>query len=304
MIDIRSILVAGHNALAAEKGAIEQASSGHPRVGSSGCVGTDADVYGTCQRKALARSLGIELPQSLATDVMWKAGEANEWHWDRILSRGLPADLKQLPRPYVEAVIEGVPLSVLGHPDVVLGDADGKPVLGLELKGIYGATTAISVFFEHTPKNENLIQAAAYSHFMKLPWVLCYTSASYVPTGFDKKKYGVSSIKPFYRIFYMEWRDDVLWYRDETQIAWVKTVVTSKGIEDYYKLLVEMQQSQDLGPRPSSHYVNGEPHKWGRESMCGLCEFKSACDAYDGDKDYGEWLARIRVIAKQTEVME
>jgi hypothetical protein len=96
----------------------------------------------------------------------------------------------------------------------------------------------------------------------------------------------------------MEWRDDVLWYRDETETEWVRTVITKEGIKDYYRLLAEMQTAKDLGPRVTGHYVSGEPHHFGEHAQCGLCSFKDACAAYDGDKDYDGFLERIRAITK------
>ncbi|MGJ8498477.1 hypothetical protein ACSFBZ_12955, partial [Glaesserella parasuis] len=62
---------------------------------------------------------------------------------------------------------------IMGHPDIVL-KKDGQAVLGLELKGIYGASTLEAVL-KGRPKNDNLIQAAAYSLYLNLPYALCYT---------------------------------------------------------------------------------------------------------------------------------
>lgn len=297
MFDVRKAQLAGHDALRARKSSSEARVAGHPRIGSVGCVAADGEVYGVCPRIALARQLGIEEEPELKTLIMWKAGEANEDIWNRVLDRGIPHTLVRTEGHYIKAPIEGVALELLGHPDVVYADVTTKePVCGIELKGIFGASSAISVALEGRPKNENLIQAAAYSHFMgKLDWALCYTSANYTPVNhWEQKTYGVKTIEPFYKTFYLEWRGDALWYRDEDAAEAVETVITGRGIEDYYRLVQEMQDSKDLGPRPSSHYVDGTSNKWGRESMCGLCDFRKACDRYDGDGDYDGWIESLK----------
>lgn len=292
MIDIRKAQLAGHAALRHARAAKESDLAGHPRIGSVGCVADDGTVYGVCPRIALARQLGIETKPALKTQIMWKAGEANEDTWNTVLDAGLPDGLtRNRDGISIAAYVDGVLLSVLGHPDVVYEDSRGVPVLGIELKGVFGRSTAVLVAQHGHPKNENLIQAAAYSHFMgKLDWALCYTSASYVSVN-------GKSIEPFYRTFYLEWTGpgrDRLCYRDEDADAPVETVIMGRGIEDYYRLVQEMQTSKDLGPRPSSHYVDGTPNKYGRDAMCGLCEFRAACDRYDGSKDYGAWLDDIK----------
>lgn len=291
-LDIRQLLSKGHAALAADHAKKEEAQKGHPRVGSIGIVADDGEVYGVCHRKAHARQIGIEIPHDFHTDIMFKAGEGNETHWERILGKA-GCDLMDGDEVAIKHKIDGVPLAVLGHPDVVLRDPAGNPFMGLELKGIFGYTTAVGVYLENTPKNENLIQSAGYAYMKGLPYALCYTSNSYVQLNFyDKKKYiGLKSIPPFYRIFYMQWRDKVLYYRDEFQAEWVKTNITPQAIEDYYRLLEEMKQQRDLGPRVNSNYVNGKEDKWGPNGACGLCELRSACDRYDGDKDYDQWVA-------------
>jgi len=295
-VNVRELLERGHQALRDERAKSEQDKLGHPRVGSIGCV-ADGEVYGVCHRKAHARQVGIEEPISLSQDILFKAGEANEYTWERLLTAAGVKFLKHDEVP-IKAKIEGVPLEVLGHPDIVLTDDDGNPVLGIELKGIFGYTTGVQVYFEKRPKNENLIQAAGYSYFKQIPYALAYTSASWIKLQFDAKKYGAKNILPFYRVFYMEWRDDVLWYRDETQDEWVKTIITPQGIEEYYRTLQDMKVHRDLGPRPTSNYVDGTPDKWGPQGQCGLCSYAPACAQYESDRDYDAWLASIAAVTE------
>lgn len=298
MINVRKLLEAGHAALAAEHAKKEEKVKGHPRVGSIGCV-ADGNVYGVCHRIAHARQLGFEKPIELHTDIMFKCGgEATEWHWQRILTAsGFQG--KILSQDEVNHKIEGVPLPVLGHPDLKLLEDESGEQLGIELKGIFGASTAVQVYFECRPKNENLIQAAAYAYFLGIPYELWYTSASWISLApWDKKTYGVSSIKPFYRGFKLEWRDDVLFYKDETQENWVETCVSVEGILEYYRLVEEMKTG-DLGPRVSANYIDGKANKWGEHGNCGLCDFAKSCTQYDGSKDYDEWLASITAITQK-----
>lgn len=296
--DIRKMLEQGHAALREQHAEGEKAKLGQFRIGNAGVVAADGKIYGACHRTTLARLEGIDQPSELSTEIMWKAGEANEDTWARILTAGNP-DIRLLRHDEVavDSAITSIEPHVLGHPDIVI-EQNGK-VLGLELKGIYGTSTAVSVYYEHRPKPENLIQAAGYSYFRKIPYALCYTLPSWVALNFyDQKRYGTKHILPFYRIFYMEWRDDVLWYRDETQTDWVRTVITPQGIEDYYRLVVEMRQKKELGPRPTADYADGSKNKW---DACGLCWAKSACAAYDDNPDFDEWLDRLRVLSQKGE---
>ena len=94
----------------------------------------------------------------------------------------------------------------------------------------------------------------------------------------------------------MEWRGDTLWYRPEFLPDWVETVITKAGIEKYYRLLEEMGRTQQLGPRPTDKYVDGRPMKYG---ACGICDFSTACDEYDIDANYSEWLDRITALSQK-----
>jgi len=298
MINVRKLLEAGHAALAEEHAAKEEKVKGHPRVGSIGCV-ANGEVYGVCHRIAHARQLGYERPIELSTDIMFKAGgEAVEWHWQRILAA---SGFKGTVVPHVEVsqAIEGVPLPVLGHPDLMLLEDESGQRTGIELKGIFGATTAIQIYFGGKPKNENLIQSAAYAYFLGVPYELWYTSASWISLApWDKKTYGVSNIKPFYRGFKLEWRDDVLFYKDEEATDWVETCLSVEGILEYYRLVEEMKGG-DLGPRVNANYINGDANKWGPESNCKFCDYATACTQYEGDKDYQAWLDSLSLICRR-----
>lgn len=288
-MDLRAKLIAGYEAIAQERAEKDKSRPPSYRVGTSGCVTADGKVYGTCHRKALARYLGIEEAPELHTRLMWNAGEVNEQAW-----------AKAMGRPNGEIAVEGEVdgITVTGHPDVVYTDDAGTPTFGVELKGVYSEGTAVTVELEGKPKPENMIQAALYSLMLgKLPYALVYTSANYISVPYyeQKKHDGIKKLKPFYKIFYLEWRGDELWYRDEHHTGGVQTVITAEGLRDYYRLVDEMRRTGELGPRPTADYVCGTKAKWGPDSACKFCPFKSACDRYDESNMYSEWVADARL---------
>jgi hypothetical protein len=291
---VRQLLEQGHANLAKQKAEKEEKLRGHLRVGTSGCV-VGNEIYGTCHRIALARSLGIEEKAKLHTRVMWYEGEYNEVDWDGIITASTdsktgkghyPVDRNQTD---IKATIEGVPLPVLGHPDMLLAkEMGGEPILGLELKGVFGYSTAVLVSVEGKPKCDNLIQAAAYAHFLNLPYELWYTNSCYWP-----KMYGKEGIEPFYKGFALDWREGILWYQPEEK-EWVETLITVQGIKDYYRFVAEMPTRKELGPRVTSNYADGSPNKWGPQANCKFCAFSSSCDRYDTTQDYDKWIEDIK----------
>jgi len=246
----------------------------------------------------MARNMGIDKEIEQSQKIMFAAGEAQEdYTWRRRLEAGYP-DGKIIghgEKFEVKFELSNGKL-VTGSPDLGITDADGKLLLGLELKGIYGYSTAIAVYCEGRPKNENLIQAGAYSAFLGgVDYALCYTQAGWMPVNFfDQKKYPIKQIKPFDRMFYLRWVRDNLEYRNELKPDWIKTTISKQGIIDYYLLLQEMQDKRELGPRINSHSVDGTENKWGAESNCKYCEFSHACSGYETHKDFDRWIEEIK----------
>lgn len=286
MIDIRQLLIAAHESRQKQRQLKEANNGGTYRVGNSGCVTESGDIIGTCHRISHARFVGADSSPSFSNQIMFEAGEKNEDSWiGRLLESGYEGQVLRHDDCLVDMELpDGGRL--VGHPDIVLADKDGVPQVVCELKGVYGNTTAVKVLLEGKPKDDNLIQAAAYSMALGIPGVLCYTSNSYIKTTFyDAKQYGVKSIPPFYKIFYLRWDDDRLSYRDEDSANWVSTEVTKQGIVDYYVMLGEMGPAKDLGPRPSGKDVTGKAGKWG---PCGICDHRENCDA--NENNYDKWL--------------
>lgn len=288
MIDIRSLLETAH--AAKQQAKQDELNEQEPayRVGSSGCIDADGNIYGGCHRISHARFIGKETPPEFHMQIMFAAGESNEDVWiKRLEQSGYKGKILRHDDCLVDVQIEGVDARLVGHPDIVLADEDGNYLQVLELKGIYGNSTAVSVMLDDKPKDDNLIQAAVYSMCLDVPAILCYTCANFTSVNFfDQKKYGVKSIPPFYKMFYLQWMDDQLQYRSETSANWVSTVITKEGIKDYYRLLTEMNFNKDLGPRPISKSVDGSALKWDK---CKYCDFSKLCD--EKETNYTAWMS-------------
>lgn len=275
MIDVLKLLEDGHTILAEERAESEKVKAGQLRVGSAGCVGGDNQIYGNCHRKSLARLLGSDEQKDLSTRIMFQAGETNEISWMEVLTKSWTGKIRCEEEIPVEFSIGET--RITGRPDVVLCDGEGNPQYVLELKGVFGISTASSVS-KGVPKSDNLVQAAAYMMLLKVPGALCYTSRSYVQVGATK-------LKPFYKIFYLQWTDGFLEYRADDQNDFTRTVITEQGIRDYYAMVLEMKATSMLGPRPSELSATGDKLKYG---PCGLCYLAKNCDR--NENSYTDWV--------------
>ena len=291
-MDIRKMLDDAQAARDAKKQDEEKAKAGALRIGNSGVVTADGRVLGTCHRISMARLLGAEEPKARNTKLMFQAGELMEEGFAQLLVESGACQVLRSDAISIDAKVMGSTRKLLGRPDVVLADAEGKPVLGLEHKTAFSLNTAQTVGLEGKPKPDNLSQTAAYSHYLGIPFVLAYTSPSYFPLYFsDKKKYGMSSIAPFYRLFFTEWRDGTLFYRADNQTDWTQTLITAQGIEDYFALVAEMADKKELGSRVDSSYADGAVHKYGENSSCKFCAFNQRCqDIEDKRISFNDWI--------------
>lgn len=291
-IDIRALLDAGQAKLDAARAEEEKKKRGMLRIGSAGIVNDKGEVKGTCHRITLARYLGKDKEASRDTRIMWQGGEQLEEGFAKLLGLGHEGRILRDTDISVDWTIPDTTVRVLGRPDIVLADADGKPILGIEHKAVLGATTAVSTWFERRPKNENLAQMAAYSMCLGIPFVLAYTSPSWVGVNYyDQKKYGEKNIRPFYRLFYTEWRAHRLYYRCDDQEEWVETEITKESIADYFKLVAEMAEAKELGPRLTTSYIDGTEDKWGPHGSCKYCVFADRCQKHeDGLISFDQWL--------------
>lgn len=287
---LRELLEAGQAAQDKEHAEAEVLKRGNLRGGSTGVIGSDGKIYGECHRVALARMLGADKEHEANRAIMFDAGNRNEDSWAmKLISAG--ADIRR--EEEIPVVMEISGKKVTGRPDIVVGatvDGNFAPEFGIELKGIYSASSALRVEIEGVPDGKHLAQAAFYSMALDVPYVLAYTNPSVIDVPFWAKKLtSLRKIQPFYRLFELRWTDDTLEYKDEMKTEWITTKYTKQGIKDYFALVAEMEANRDLGPRPTGGYADGTPLPWDR---CQYCPLQKTCDKHESD--YTEWLKDLK----------
>ena len=114
----------------------EVKKEGTLRGGSSGCLTSSGEVYGTCHRKALARYKGYQSKIDEISYTWFDAGFANEDAWMQKLTAAVSAmgpefTLKAEEECPISWEANGV--KVTGRPDIMLFEND-KPKFGIELK--------------------------------------------------------------------------------------------------------------------------------------------------------------------------
>jgi hypothetical protein len=265
------------------------------RAGSAGCV-SDGRTYGECHRVAHLRARGVDKPVDADRDLMFQGGEGNEDLWRDVLVLGWEGPVLRKQRVQKQ----GSWGTVSGEPDIVLAhDTPVGPVwvIGLELKLVSAANSAVQRALEGEPDSKHLIQAACYMWLTGLPYVLCYTNRCDFALEFRRKQYGgLTKIPPFYRLFYLAFQDDRLWYRDEYSSEPVATRVTGEGLRAYYQQVHDMAFNFDLGSRPASDHVNGAEASWNKCDSR-YCPFAGVCDNYE--RDYSTWFHAAAVVAKE-----
>lgn len=286
----------------------EALKQGVLRGGNSGALTDTGEIHGNCHRRTLLRFLGIDSPTDDRAVHFFRAGASNEVEWAKLLSEVWPGRVLReeetgiawsLPHPGT-----GEEVAVTGRPDVVLCDDDGVPQTGIELKKVCSSYRAVKTFMQFDPSPEHLVQAAHYSWQLgKLPWILSYTSdSSYDTPGWCwKAKYPwlqpvQRKIQPGRMHFYLGWQDDTFCFIHPLTGQVVPTKITSAGIERYYQLVLAMDATRQVGPRPSEDPIyegGGDP------DPCKYCAFKAACDKADRTDDFDEWLDAARVAATQ-----
>jgi hypothetical protein len=290
-MDIRKELAKGQALQDQAHKDLEVSKRGNLRGGSAGVVGTDGKIYGECHRLSLARLLGVEKETDSMRHIMFDAGNAIEDSWARKLFDAGLSFLREEETP-ISYTIPGTAQIVTGRPDfVVTRDKSGEIVdLGIELKGIFSASSAVRVAVEGLPDPKHLAQAGFYSMALGIDYALCYTNPSVwdSPYWAIKKLGAPKKIQPFYHIFYLRWTD-VLEYKDEHKEEWVRTVYTKEGIADYYRLVVEMQEQKNLGPRPEGGYADGREYPFYK---CDYCPLNSICDMFESD--YDNWVKTLK----------
>jgi len=186
-INIHELMLKGIRAAATQGNDAEKKKAGNLRGGSSGILLPDGNVAGECHRKTYARLKGsptlhseiYDTPQLEADEVkqlMFSAGNLNEdaWYSWLNLSGYEGKILREEEIPSMWKTENGT--KVTGRPDIVLCDATGKPVEGIELKLMCSFWTFRSVVLEDEPKFPHLVQSAQYSMALDIPYQLWYNS--------------------------------------------------------------------------------------------------------------------------------
>lgn len=328
-MDIRSLLERGQEAQNNAHAEAEKAKLGILRGGSAGCIGTDGEAYGECARVALLRLQGVDKEVEPNRHIMFDAGRTAEDSWAAKLADAGVVFRREEWVPITWAVPGHPGRVVTGRPDIVIGSEfyrdtteeennariaagghphsiamtqDFRPEFGLELKGIYSASSAVRVECEGIPDPKHLAQAAFYSMALGIPWAVCYTNPSVWDVPYwakEARAKGHKKLQPFYRIFYLEWSElgaktpdaAVLYYKDERSDHWVPTVYTKEGIAAYYASILRMESDHRLVDRPNGGYATGHALPW---SKCKYCPFSAACDMFDVDQSYDGWLENCK----------
>lgn len=308
-IDLEAMHWRGMREIVAEGDAAEAEKAGTLRAGNTGCVTEDSRVIGACHRITHLRSLGIQSPPALATQLMFAAGISNEELWQQVLERVWDGEIlaeEDIPIRW-ETSNETL---VTGRPDLVLcrkpENGSPAPVLGLELKLVSSPFSGYNKIVKSIPDTKHVTQAAHYMWKLGVPFKIVYTSRSNYGLGnyhmakkWDERhaKYlneeGFKTI-PYIKIFDLWAERGVVWCQPDDGEAF-ETEVTFAGIERYYELVSQIGKGVSLGPRPESVNVRGDSSY----AMCSpkYCPFAETCDQYE--TDYERWLDEARLVASE-----
>lgn len=312
-INIANLLKLADEANAAEFKKKAADGRGTWRVGSGGVFATiegKDQVIGTCPRKAIARSMGIEEDIEQDKFHMFAAGIANEDVFCDRLGKCLPAG-------YVLKREEEIPISwttkagtvVSGRPDVVVCTTEGTPVVGVELKMVCSLWTARDVAFLHTPKSSAVIQAAHYADKLDVPYELWYTSPVNftVPDWASRKNFfdmtspylelnekgNIKHVRPFQVGYDITFNGGACYYAVKGESEWRPTIITKQNSAKFFDLLDSLVSMKRLGPRPSTYDCYGEKQTF---DPCSYCSFVGACDKYEASWD--AWFSAVRKLAR------
>jgi len=317
-----SIIRAGLRALKAEHSEREVAKLGVLRAGSTGIVLSDGAVAGKCARQTYLRLEGIDADElDESREFMFAAGRSNEDIWVELLVRG------GIPRDHIKREDE-VPISwttksgrlVSGRPDIVLGRPNDAgvwtPYKGLELKLVSSLWSARDVALKGEPKSMHLMQAAHYFWKLGVPaFELWYTSRADFAIPFGKfwpnpgekgseylvyKNGKALKLVPFKVGYELRWSTDGVDRLEFKRVVetggmpyrWQGTIITKKGIEDYFELVdaIANDLSDELPPRPENLTATGE---LGNYSICDYCPLSQVCDKRE-DAGKAAWVKAVK----------
>ncbi len=263
----------------------EKDKSGILRGGTTGALNSDGEPVGHCHRKALIRYLGHQ--KEAGSNSWFDMGIANEHLWLTKLQKSWDGQLRCEEEIPIVWDLDGTPIT--GRPDIVLLDAEGGQVAGIELKAVGAVNSASKVYFTDSPKVENLFQAAHYSSQLAVPFYLIYTYHAKGPLPYySQKEYGVKELGPFIKEFKVEIRDDgqIIYTRESGQV--VVTPYTFEGIKEFYRLVIAMAAEKNLYKRFEGRDVSGNKLPY---DSCKYCEYQSNCDRFENS--YDDWIDSV-----------
>lgn len=281
---------------------LEPSRLGKFRGGSSGCIGPKGVIYGTCPRRALARSWGYS-EDSSDRDEMFETGKENEAIWERRIQSVLGPD-STIPEGSPESTIawtlpDGRPVE--GSPDLVV---KGESEILLELKKICSVWTARKVSIHMFPKKEHMIQLAHYLGVGgRAAGVLIYTQdvsfglpgvgkypPSYlfpeIPGLVEYNEEDPRALLPHTTMYgAMIDKEGSVWYRCKSahyeDSAWRPSLITLQGIHDYYQLTADQETNKVLANKPSRTSpffgFDGKKAKADSSGPCDNCPLNGIC---------------------------
>lgn len=190
------------------------------------------------------------------------------------------------------------------------------PILGIELKSVHSVWTAREVLFGGKPKLANMIQAAHYMWKLNVPYKLVYTSYSQLGQGmagqawmakmfpkmgeplseyveYNKEKGTIKHIRQFEIVYdlMLDKHGRVLYKAEESE-DWIPSIVTTGDIARFFDKVSMIQETGDLGPRPTALDTLGNKANY---SDCDYCPMNNVCDKQDKSRSgYTAWLEDVR----------
>jgi hypothetical protein len=98
-------------------------------------------------------------------------------------------------------------------------------------------------------------------------------------------------VKPFTVGYRLEWNKGQLRYKliGDDGAAWVSTVITAKGIEEFYRQVASVKNNK-LPQRVSKMKADGSMENY---SVCDYCSLKGLCDVFPDTGDWETWKASV-----------
>ncbi len=314
-MNVTDLLFKGIAARQDEHAEAEQDKLGTLRGGETGIVLPDGKVGSDkCVRHVYLRSKGLKAEtMDENRELMFSAGRSNEDGWVDALKRSWEGKIRcedDIPTKWFTS--NGI--AVTGRPDIILCDNNYQPVHGIELKNISSIWTARQIL-QGRPRVKAIMQAAHYSMALRfIPFSVCYTSrmdwhpgkgARYWPDNIPEGVYTgpnkdwLFKVGPFNREWHLEWRwpagskgDAILLLNGRP------TVITDKGIRQYYELLSRLDEEGAEFPLDTIHFdpYSGEVDKetWTPDKYCKLKGTGLCCNDKGCEMNPASWLEAVK----------